>query len=196
MGHHGSVRKAPSPFARLVPKTLAIAALALVGALAGCGSGGSSGTTTEPTVPELPKLTLTSSAFADRGAIPADYACEADGGQGLSPPLAWGDLPEGTAELVLVVHDPDAPVDGGFTHLVTRLDPTAGSVPAGANRDGGPMADWVPLCPPDGEHTYTFTLYAFPRLNQLPAELDRDAVLAHQDEALDAVRISGTFAAP
>lgn len=45
-------------------------------------------------------MTLRSPAFGDQEPIPARYAHEKDN---VSPPLAWSALPEGAAELVLVV---------------------------------------------------------------------------------------------
>src|SRR4051794_39923037 len=55
---------------------------------------------------------LTSTAFAPGGAIPIEHTCD---GAGVSPPLAWGSIPEGTVELVVTVTDPDA---NGFVHWV------------------------------------------------------------------------------
>ncbi len=51
-------------------------------------------------------LTLTSSAFKPQGHIPAKYTCEGDD---LSPPLAFGGVPQGTKSLALIIDDPDAP---------------------------------------------------------------------------------------
>ncbi len=49
---------------------------------------------------------LTSTAFADGGAIPVKYTCE---GRDVSPPLAWSGVPAGAKSLALIVDDPDAP---------------------------------------------------------------------------------------
>jgi phosphatidylethanolamine-binding protein (PEBP) family uncharacterized protein len=60
-------------------------------------------------------LTLRSLAFEPGTPIPARFDHE----QGdLSPALAWDGVPEGTAALVLLVDDPDAPVEGSFVHWV------------------------------------------------------------------------------
>jgi len=60
-------------------------------------------------------LTLRSPAFEPGAPIPARFDHE----QGdLSPALAWDGVPEGTAALVLLVDDPDAPVEGSFVHRV------------------------------------------------------------------------------
>ena len=51
-------------------------------------------------------LQLSSSAFAEGGAIPARYTCD---GQNISPPLAWSGAPAATQSFVLIADDPDAP---------------------------------------------------------------------------------------
>jgi Raf kinase inhibitor-like YbhB/YbcL family protein len=51
-------------------------------------------------------LTLSSPAFGAGAEIPTKYTCEGDD---VSPPLAWDNLPPGTASLALIIDDPDAP---------------------------------------------------------------------------------------
>src|SRR5215472_16472637 len=60
-------------------------------------------------------LRLTSSSFQPQGNIPRQFTCE---GQDISPELTWTNAPAGTKSFALIVHDPDAPVSGGFTHWV------------------------------------------------------------------------------
>ena len=60
-------------------------------------------------------LTLRSPAFEPGTPIPARFDHERGD---LSPALAWDGVPEGTAGLVLLVDDPDAPVQGSFVHWV------------------------------------------------------------------------------
>ena len=57
---------------------------------------------------------LKSSAFADKGKIPAQYSRQ---GGDVSPPLTWRNPPKGTQSYVLTLEDPDAP-SGTFTHWV------------------------------------------------------------------------------
>jgi len=116
-------------------------------------------------------LTITSTAFADHGEIPARYTCEGDD---CSPPLTWSGIPAGTRSLALIIDDPDAPDPAAprmtWVHwLLYNLPPqTAGlpeaarTLPAGTlegfndfrrTRYGGP-------CPPIGRHRYFHKLYA------------------------------------
>lgn len=138
---------------------------------------------------------LTSSAFADAESIPLRHACVAQGGENVSPPLAWSGVPDGTETLVLVVHDPDAPLPGGFTHLVTTIPTDLTEVAEGAGADAGsPMAAWIGPCPPSGEHRYEFRLYAFGSDVTIPEGADKAAVDAVAGQALATSVLTGVFA--
>jgi phosphatidylethanolamine-binding protein (PEBP) family uncharacterized protein len=56
---------------------------------------------------------LSSPAFAQHSKIPKKYASD---GQNVSPPLQLARVPNNAKELVLICHDPDAPLPFGFTH--------------------------------------------------------------------------------
>lgn len=136
-----------------------------------------------------PGLTLTSSAWEDGGVIPDRYA----GADGVSPALSWTNVPEGTAEFVLIMNDPE-PVrpplsaTGDILHWlvaaipadVTSLAEGAGnadspSLPSGARSIQtyrGPGAPVPPM------HHYTLTLYALNAPLDLPDDADRAAVMA------------------
>ena len=110
-------------------------------------------------------LTLTSPAFADNEFIPVQYTCDGDN---ISPPLEWSDVPEGTAELVLLLEDPRGPGGSQVYWALFGLDPASGGleegkVPAsavGGKNDYG-RTDWAGPCPPFGKaHFYIFTLLA------------------------------------
>lgn len=128
-------------------------------------------------------IALTSTEFVPGGSIPLDYTCD---GAGVSPPLAWGSVPEGTAELALTVTDTDA---NGFVHWVLAgLDPgvqalAVGVVPEGAvqAKNGAGAVGWTGPCPPkqSGPHHYVFTLYALTAASGVAAEMSgKDAVAA------------------
>jgi len=46
---------------------------------------------------------LTSPAIVNRGDLRSDLKCSRDGGDGLSPPLAWSAVPEGTQSLAVIM---------------------------------------------------------------------------------------------
>ena len=118
------------------------------------------------------ELTITSGAFADGDVIPARYTPD---GENISPPLAFSAVPEGTVELALIVHDPDAPREGGWTHwVVYGMSPDIGGLPEALPAEGLPDGPTVvqgtntggeigymgPAPPPGQAHRYQFRLYA------------------------------------
>ena len=113
-------------------------------------------------------FTLSSTAFNNDANIPSRYTCDA-GTQNPSPVLSWKDAPAGTQSFVLIMHDPDAPMPGGFTHWVLFDVPASttqlpegfqpGSVGVSGN-SGFRRAGYGGPCPPSGVHHYHFTLSA------------------------------------
>jgi hypothetical protein len=111
------------------------------------------------------KLSIQSDNFKDGERIPVRFTCD---GIDLSPHLAWFNVPLGTVELALEMHDPDAPVSGGWTHwIVFNISPDItsieiDSVPEGSKqaRNSFGRAPYGGPCPPSGTHRYIFTLYA------------------------------------
>ena len=110
-------------------------------------------------------LKLESPAFGHHGEIPARHTGE---GEDLAPELHWSGVPEGTRELALICHDPDAPRPQGFPHwLVYGIPPDAEGIPEGGGRftegrnDFGNEGYNGPM-PPEGHgrHHYYLWLYA------------------------------------
>jgi Raf kinase inhibitor-like YbhB/YbcL family protein len=60
-------------------------------------------------------MTLTSTAWADGGQMPAKYS---QPGEQVSPPLAWSNVPETAASFVLLVHDLDAAAGNGTDDIL------------------------------------------------------------------------------
>jgi hypothetical protein len=118
-------------------------------------------------------LQLTSNAFTHEGEIPKRFTCDGDD---VSPALEWGGIPDGTAGLVLIVDDPDAPDPRApkmvYVHWVLYDIPTsANGLPEGVRSDALPagtregLNDWKRTgyggpCPPVGRHRYYHKLYA------------------------------------
>jgi Raf kinase inhibitor-like YbhB/YbcL family protein len=144
-------------------------------------------------------MKITSTVFADNGAIPAVHTCE---GHDRAPPLQFGGVPAGAKSLALIVDDPDAPDPAApkmtWVHWVvydlppsTSGLPEGGALPAGA-RDG--LNDWKRIgyggpCPPVGRHRYFFKLYALdttlsfahPPTKQQLEQAMKGHVLAHAE---------------
>jgi Raf kinase inhibitor-like YbhB/YbcL family protein len=121
-------------------------------------------------------LHLSSPAFAAGGRLPPRFTAD---GEGVSPPLVWGEFPQGTDSLALIVEDPDAPAPRPLVHaIVVGIDPALGSlaegaiVPDGDGTDGKDVGTnsyfaqgWLPPDPPTGHgsHDYVFQLLALSR---------------------------------
>ncbi|MBV9269941.1 MAG: YbhB/YbcL family Raf kinase inhibitor-like protein, partial [Candidatus Eremiobacteraeota bacterium] len=61
-------------------------------------------------------MTIASATFNANATLPMSAVFNGMGcvGQNRSPELHWNGAPAKTKSLVLIVHDPDAPVPGGF----------------------------------------------------------------------------------
>lgn len=118
-------------------------------------------------------LDLTSPAFAPGARLPPRFTAD---GEGVSPPLVWRGVPDGTGSLALIVEDPDAPAPRPLVHaIVVGIDPALGQLAEGAiiaDGDGAGGKDvglnsyfaqgWLPPDPPTGHgsHDYVFQLLA------------------------------------
>jgi Raf kinase inhibitor-like YbhB/YbcL family protein len=151
----------------------------------------------------LSAMTLRSPAFAEDGPIPVNHTGE---GADTSPALRWDGLPEGTQQLAVVCHDPDAPLvtpgHYGFVHWVLyNLPPSLDALPEGfeggtrgrndfgAEGYGGPM-------PPEGHgtHRYYFWLLALDAALDLPPGLDLWTLLERvEPHVLGMNRLVGTY---
>jgi Raf kinase inhibitor-like YbhB/YbcL family protein len=125
------------------------------------------------------QLTVTSTAFANEGMIPLKYTCD---GENISPPLDIKDIPEEATCLVLIVDDPDAPINTWVHWIVWNIPVThhikeneihgiEGLNDFQQHHYGGP-------CPPSGIHHYFFKVYALNSLldlhvNTKKAELEK-----------------------
>jgi phosphatidylethanolamine-binding protein (PEBP) family uncharacterized protein len=99
--------------------------------------------------------------------LPARYTCD---GESTSPALRWQGVPQGTAELALLVMNIQ-PVGGElfFDWAVAGLSPDleeieAGKLPKGAvvGRNGFGKTGYE-ICPEGGGETYMFALFALPK---------------------------------
>ena len=104
-------------------------------------------------------LTLTSPAFKDGGFIPQEYTCE---GEAAQPELHISGVDPAARALLLWVHDPDAPMPGGYDHwILYDLATTTTVISIGYMKDADdPGKDYVAPCPPSGTHRYIFKLFS------------------------------------
>ena len=152
-------------------------------------------------------LTITSTAFAPDGAIPALYTCE---GRDISPPLAWHGVPPDAKSLALIVDDPDAPDPAApkttWVHWVLYDVPvTADGLAEGVNSAGLPPGTregindfgrtaWGGPCPPIGRHRYFFKLFALDTaLPGLPRPNKAALEKAMQGHVLAQATLMGTY---
>jgi Raf kinase inhibitor-like YbhB/YbcL family protein len=146
---------------------------------------------------------VTSPAFSGGQPIPSRYTCE---GADVSPPLAWGEPPAGTASLALISDDPDAPGTTWVHWVAYNLPASSRQLPEGFPPDpqrpdgtrqgrtdfgrtgyGGP-------CPPSGTHRYFFTLYALDTVLGLPPGATKAQLeAAMQGHVLARAQLMGTY---
>jgi len=152
-------------------------------------------------------MKLTSPAFVDGANIPPEYSCD---GKSSSPEIAWTGAPAAAKAFALVLHDPDAPRSGGFTHWVlydvpagtTKLDTAVspgGKLPAGAleGANGSGRPGYTGPCPPKGgpPHHYQFTLFALDAPLALdPGKTKDDLEQAVKGHVLATAGLTGLFA--
>jgi Raf kinase inhibitor-like YbhB/YbcL family protein len=139
--------------------------------------------------------------WSDGGAIDAAYTCK---GTDVSPPMTWENIPDGTEEIAISVIDLDSDPPGFVHWVVTGIDPSTpgldqGVVPEGAIQAGNSFGTtgWKGPCPPSGEHTYLFTLYA---LDADPGIVDgqdgKGAISSIEDRQIASVAVAGLFGTP
>jgi Raf kinase inhibitor-like YbhB/YbcL family protein len=150
-------------------------------------------------------IALSSPAFANRARLPLRFTAD---GEGISPPLVWDGVPEGTRSLALIVEDPDAPALQPFVHAIVwdlpsdlrRLDEGAIAADTGAVLDIGRNSymgrGWLPPDPPTGHgvHDYVFQLFALSDVDELGDSPGRhDVIAAMEGRVLAAGMLVGTY---
>lgn len=119
-------------------------------------------------------ITVTSTAFAEGGAIPVSSA-----GKGLgdntSPQLQWTAPPPETRQLVLIIDDVDVPFPRPLLHTVAVIEPDVTEVGTGTLQPGTAGTRFLPgdlrnrgyagprPIPGHGPHHYRFQVFALDR---------------------------------
>lgn len=149
-------------------------------------------------------MKLYSDAFKDGQPIPRKYTCD---GADISPPLQWGEVPDGARSFALICDDPDAP-SGTWVHWVLYNLPSnmrelpedldkREALPNGARQGltdfqrtgyGGP-------CPPPGDpHHYYFKLYALnEEIAAGPNPTKRDLLEMMEGHVLEMTSLMGMY---
>ena len=131
-------------------------------------------------------IKVTSTAFKEGEMIPAKYTCD---GEDVSPPLAFGEVPEKTLSLALICDDPDAPRETFVHWVVYNLPgerreieekyPAEKRLPDGSRQGetsfgktgyGGP-------CPPSGTHRYYFKVYALDKVLTIEEPINKESLV-------------------
>ena len=135
------------------------------------------------------RLEFRSDAWGASDAIPEKYSCN---GENVSPPLSWGEPPEGTQSFVLIMEDPDAKAVAGqvWDHwLLFNIPADQRSLPEAipaedvlvdGSRHGKSswgMLEYGGPCPPQGRnHRYVFSFYALDVLLDLDPGATKDEI--------------------
>jgi Raf kinase inhibitor-like YbhB/YbcL family protein len=148
-------------------------------------------------------MTISSTAFEHNASIPAKFTCE---GKNINPPLAFGEVPDNTKSLTLIMEDPDVPKsiqpDGLWDHwLVWNMAPgmrgiLEGQEPEGIRGKGtGGNLDYYGPCPPSGQRRYFFKLYALNTLLDLDASSSKaDIERAMAGHIIEQAELIGLYA--
>lgn len=145
-------------------------------------------------------LEVKSPAFGFGQAIPRRHAKD---GENVSPEIAWTGTPDGTREIAVICHDPDAPLPDGFTHWVaygippetTRIAEGGGNQFTEGVAETGQLGYTGPAPPPGhGTHHYYFWVYCLDAPLNAAAGLSRRELLDHMsDHIVEQNRIVGTY---
>jgi Raf kinase inhibitor-like YbhB/YbcL family protein len=131
-------------------------------------------------------IAVTSTAFTDHALLPARFTAD---GEGVSPPLAWSDVPVGAAAVLVIVEDADSPTPAPLVHMIVHHMPgcdgtlAQGAVPSepstvATGRNSYLKTGWLPCDPPtgNGEHRYVFQVFALDTVPDLGEHPGRSAV--------------------
>lgn len=153
-------------------------------------------------------LEIRSPSFLPDGTIPIRFAGRGVG-ENISPILEWSPAPKGTAELVLIMEDPDAPLPKPFVHLIAYgINADSTGVEQGTlclsghsnlrrlgRNTGGSLGYMGPRAlRGHGPHRYIFQLFALNRrLNFATAPSKKELLAAMEGAVIARGRLEGTF---
>jgi Raf kinase inhibitor-like YbhB/YbcL family protein len=154
-------------------------------------------------------MQVSSSAFSDGGVIPKLHGNTGEcGGKGVSPAVAWSNLPSGTKSVAILLSDPDGANGLGVSHWVAyNIAASRGQLKQGEGQADGKgitvgknstgTAAYRGMCPPPGDvpHHYVLTVIATDLdPTALQPGMTKDALLAAlKDHALGGQSIVGRY---
>jgi Raf kinase inhibitor-like YbhB/YbcL family protein len=150
-------------------------------------------------------MQLTSAAYQQGTEIPVRFTCEGDN---ISPAFSWRDAPGETKSFALIIHDPDAPRAGGFTHWVLYNIPGAAqtvqeNVPKNKHlpevgtqgRNDADEVGYMGPCPPSGTHRYYARLFALDSVLTIPPGANHEELTeAMEGHILARAELMGKYA--
>jgi Raf kinase inhibitor-like YbhB/YbcL family protein len=153
------------------------------------------------------RLGVRSRAFVFNARLPPQYTAD---GEGISPPLAWDDVPGDADSIALIVEDADSPTPHPLVHaIVVDIAPKDSVLEEGAlnspNHRGAGFETgrnsffkraWLPPDPPrgHGEHRYVFQVFALRKglpFSGVPGRREFTAVIL--DRAMAVGCLIGTY---
>jgi Raf kinase inhibitor-like YbhB/YbcL family protein len=137
-------------------------------------------------------IQVTSNDFGENMEMPEDLSCR---GSGRAPHIAWSGGPAGVRSYVLLATDWDAPSPSlplfAVPHwVVYNIPPDVKEIPANSTTAQltqsniavgagiGGEQEYIPPCPPLGQHRYEFRIYGLDIDRIEPASNNKDGVLA------------------
>jgi Raf kinase inhibitor-like YbhB/YbcL family protein len=122
--------------------------------------------------------------------------------------MAWKGAPAQTKSFAFILHDPDAPIRGGFTHWViynmdARLNQLVENIPRQENvvrvgmqgKNDADQIGYMGPCPPSGTHRYVARLFALNTMLRLrPGATQKQLEAAMRGHILEAATLIGTYA--
>lgn len=145
-------------------------------------------------------LKVISPAFDFGQPIPKRHASD---GENINPELTWSGVPDGTQEIAVVCHDPDAPLPDGYTHWVvygippevTRIPEQGGNeFTEGVTESGGTGYEGPAPPPGHGPHHYYFWVYCLDQRLDAQPGLSRQKLLdLMEGHIIEQNRTVGTY---
>lgn len=141
------------------------------------------------------EITIKSPAFSYKKMIPKKYTAD---GANINPSLILRNIPDETQSMVLLMEDPDAPIDTWVHWLVWNIHPSTkineDSIPGIEGLNAFRQHHYGGPCPPSGTHHYFFKVYALDTFLDLsPNSSKREVMRAIKDHVVGYGELVGSY---